>query len=102
MVVLRWLVVFCLSVVADLANPALPGALEFFEEAQESLHSAGQRRTARVPAAESRAAQRQPSDRALRTIASRFDVSRWRSASARSQPRKVPPPSSADSTPEAH
>src|SRR5262245_21309495 len=101
MVVLRWLVVLLFSVVADLANPALPGALEFFEEAEETVHSAGQRRTARVPATDDRSAQPEPSDHAVRAAASRLVVPRWL-ASAWPQPRKVPAPSLADSTPEAH
>lgn len=102
MVVLRWLVILLFSVVTDFANPALPGALEFFEEAEETVHRAGKRRMARVPATDDRSAQPELSDHAVRAAASRFVVSRWRFASTPQQPRKVPAPSRADSTPEAH
>ncbi|HSE92605.1 MAG TPA: hypothetical protein VLF19_04810 [Methylomirabilota bacterium] len=103
MVVLRWLLILVFSVVLDFVNPALPGALEFFEEAEEMVHRAGHHRIVRLPAASGHPARvGRPPTRVVRTT-SRLVAPR-RTFEPGSQARKAPPPGIADSpaAPEDH
>lgn len=91
MAVFRWFLVFAMSVVADLANPALPGGLEIFEETSEAIHQTGYRRTADARDIDDRAAAR----RAEAAKAARAATFRQRATGAAALPpaslaRKIP------------
>jgi len=104
MTVLRWLVVLAFSVVADLANPALPGALEIVEETEEAVHLAGHRRPDRAAARDRRVTSREAEAvRARRAIAVRA-VPRRPRPEGTGVLRKLPPRGAADasSAPDAH
>jgi hypothetical protein len=101
MLVLRWLLALLFSVIADLANPALPGALEAFAEVEESVHSAGHRRAAR-PTADARPGRLRPPDHGVQAAAAPLVGPRLHVGLARQQPRKIPPLISPDSAPDAH
>lgn len=58
MVILRWLLALTFSVVADLACPALPGALEALEDPEAAVRLGGGRRLADRGPAGSRVAPR--------------------------------------------
>jgi hypothetical protein len=92
MVVVRWLLVLLFSVVADLANPTLPGALEAFVEPEEALHLSGYRRPAGVQANDDRtAARRAEAAKAARAAAFRQRQARPVGPMPVRPVRKVPP-----------
>lgn len=100
MVVFRWLLVLAFSVVADLVNPALPGALEVFAETDEAIHLSGYRRPAGVQSSDDRsAAHRAQAARAARAAAFRQRRARPTGPAPVQPARKVPPRGIADPPP---
>jgi hypothetical protein len=91
MAVFRWFLVLAMSVVADLANPALPGAVEIFEETSEAIHQTGQKRTAEARAIDDRAAARRAeAAKAARAATFRQRATRAAGPVPASLARKIP------------
>lgn len=91
MAVFRWFLVLAMSVVADLANPALPGAAEIFEETAEAIHQTGHRRTAESQNVDDRAAARRvEAAKAARAATFRQRATRAAGPPPASFARKIP------------
>lgn len=103
--VLRWLLVLAFSVVADLANPALPGAVEALAETEDAIHLSAPRRPVELQQNEDRtAAGRAEAATAARVASFLRRVARPAGATPGRDARKAPPPRFADgpSAPEDH
>jgi hypothetical protein len=91
MAVFRWFLVLAMSVVADLANPALPGAVEIFEETSEALHQTTHRRTVDSwDIADRAAARRAEAAKAARAATFRQRATRAAGPPPASLARKIP------------
>jgi hypothetical protein len=91
MAVFRWFLVLAMSVVADLANPALPGAVEIFEETSEVIHQTGHRRTIEARDIDDRAAARRAeAAKAARAATFRQRATRAAGPVPASLARKIP------------
>ncbi|HSF05707.1 MAG TPA: hypothetical protein VLG10_07955 [Methylomirabilota bacterium] len=105
MVIARWFLVLVFSVVADLASPSLPGALEVLAENEEATHLSGYRRPAGVGEHDDRtAARRAEAAKTARAAAFRQRTARPAGPTPSRPVRKVPPPGIPDAptAPEDH
>jgi hypothetical protein len=105
MTVFRWFLVLAMSVVGDLANPTLPGAVEIFEETSEAIHQNGHRRTVESEDLNDRAAARRAeAAKAARAATFRQRVARAAGPAPASLARKIPSRGHTDSpsTPADH
>lgn len=91
MAVFRWFLVLAMSVVADLANPALPGAVEIFEETAEAIHQTGHRLTVNARDIDDRtSARRVAAAKAARVATFRQRAARTAGPAPASLVRKIP------------